>query len=67
MNDSIISHTVNGEFVMSYHKPQIGGANVNHNMEYWKSKEGEALKKGYISLQSESHPVEFRNIEILEL
>ena len=67
MNDSIISHTVNGEFVMSYHKPQIGGGNVNYNMEFWKSKEGEPLKKGYISLQSESHPVEFRNIEILEL
>jgi hypothetical protein len=67
MNDSIISHTVNGEFVMSYNKPQIGGGSVNYNMDYWKSKEGEPLKKGYISLQSESHPVEFRNIEILEL
>lgn len=66
MNDSIISHKVNGEFVMSYNKPQIGG-NVSHNMDYWKSKEGEPLKKGYISLQSESHPVEFRKIEILEL
>ena len=58
---------MNGEFVMSYNKPQIGGANVNYNMDYWKSREGEPLKKGYISLQSESHPVEFRNIEILEL
>ena len=40
---------------------------MNHNMDYWKTKEGDALKKGYISLQSESHPVEFRKIEILEL
>jgi hypothetical protein len=25
------------------------------------------LTEGYISLQSESHPVEFRNIEVMEL
>ena len=30
-------------------------------------KDGEALTNGYISLQSESHPVEFRKIQILEL
>lgn len=67
MNDSIISHKINGEFVMSYNKPQIGGANVSSDQDYWRSREGEPLKKGFISLQSESHPVEFRNIEILEL
>lgn len=67
MNDSIISHKINNETVMSYSKPQIGGGNVNYGMDIWKTKEGNPLKKGYISLQSESHPVEFRNIEILEL
>ena len=67
MNDSIISHKINNETVMSYSKPQIGGGQVNFGMELWKTKEGEPLKKGFISLQSESHPVEFRNIEILEL
>lgn len=66
-NDEVISHKINNELVMTYNKPQIGGGMVNFNQEYWKSKEGTPLKKGYISLQSESHPVEFRNIEILEL
>ncbi|MCL6296420.1 3-keto-disaccharide hydrolase [Jejuia spongiicola] len=65
-NDSIIKHFINGENVLSYTKPQIGGS-IDHNQEYWKKREGTPLKKGYISLQSESHPVEFRNIEILEL
>lgn len=65
-NDSIIKHFINGENVLAYTKPQIGGA-VDYNEDYWKNKAGTPLKKGYISLQSESHPVEFKNIEILEL
>ncbi|MBJ6366649.1 3-keto-disaccharide hydrolase [Snuella sedimenti] len=66
MNDSIITHKINGVDVISYSKPQIGGS-VDYNNEQWKAKAGTPLKKGFISLQSESHPVEFRNIEILEL
>ena len=65
-NDSIIKHFINGKNVLTYTKPQIGGS-VDYDKEYWKNKEGTPLKKGYISLQSESHPVEFKNIEILEL
>ena len=65
-NDSIIKHFINGENVMTYTKPIIGGP-VDYNEDYWKAKEGMPLKGGYISLQSESHPVEFKNIEILEL
>lgn len=66
MNDSIITHKINGENVMTYYKPQIGGA-VEIAGESWKLKEGNPLKRGFISLQSESHPIEFRNIELLEL
>ncbi|PKP12524.1 MAG: DUF1080 domain-containing protein [Bacteroidetes bacterium HGW-Bacteroidetes-3] len=66
MNDSIITHKINGENVMTYYKPQIGGA-VEITGETWKSKEGNPLKSGFISLQSESHPIEFKNIELLEL
>jgi hypothetical protein len=62
IKDSIIKHKINGNLVMTYSKPQIGGE--YNTME---SREGEILKSGYISLQSESHPVEFRKIEILEL
>ncbi|MEN8124302.1 MAG: DUF1080 domain-containing protein [Bacteroidota bacterium] len=61
-HDSIIKHFIEGKEVISYTKPIIGG-------EYnsLKNKEGKSLKSGYISLQSESHPIEFRNIELMEL
>ncbi|WP_242130671.1 3-keto-disaccharide hydrolase [Aestuariivivens marinum] len=65
-NDSIIKHFINGDNVLTYYKPQIGGP-VDYNNDLWESKTGTPLKKGFISLQSESHPVEFKNIEILEL
>ncbi|WP_299669518.1 DUF1080 domain-containing protein [uncultured Polaribacter sp.] len=65
-NDSIIKHFINGEEVLRYTKPHIGGK-IDYNQEVWKSKEGLPLKSGFISLQSESHPVEFKNIEILNL
>ncbi|MEW4924015.1 DUF1080 domain-containing protein [Algibacter sp. 2305UL17-15] len=65
-NDSIIKHFINGEEVMRYFKPQYGGS-VDYNEDFWKAKEGTPVTSGFISLQSESHPVEFKNIEILEL
>jgi len=60
-HDSLIKHIINGKEVISYSKPIFGG---EYNTNF---KEGEPVKGGYISLQSESHPVEFRNIELLEL
>lgn len=65
-NDSIVKHFINGEEVLRYTKLEIGGE-VDHDMDKWKAKEGTPLKSGYISLQSESHPIEFKNIELLEL
>jgi len=62
IKDSIIKHFINGEQVMAYSKPQIGG-----DFNTMPSRDGEILKSGYISLQSESHPIEFKNIELLEL
>ena len=62
MNDSVISHFINGKEVIKYSKSVIGG---DHND--LPELEGTILNKGYISLQSESHPVEFRNIQIMEL
>jgi len=59
LGDSTIVHYVNGEEVLRYDRPQkdpVGGA-----------AEGELLKGGTISLQSESHPVEFRKVEIINL
>jgi len=60
-HDSLIKHIINGKEVISYSKPVYGG---EYNTTF---KEGVPVKSGYISLQSESHPVEFRNIELQEL
>ncbi len=61
--DSIIHHIVEGDTVMTYSKPQIGGKLP----EGFPLPEGFALTEGYIALQAESHPTEFRKIELLEL
>ena len=66
LGDSVIQQIVNGDTVLVYQKPQIGGGAVN-NYDPAVKKDGQLLKSGYISLQSESHPVEFRKVEIINL
>jgi hypothetical protein len=66
LGDSVIKQIVNGDTVLVYQKPQIGGGAVN-NYDPAVKKDGQLLKSGYISLQSESHPVEFRKVEIIDL
>ncbi len=48
-----IKHVVNGETVLEYTQPQRN--------------DGALLESGTISLQSESHPVEFRKVELRQL
>ena len=66
LGDSVIKQIVNGDTVLIYQKPQIGGGNVS-NYDPAVKKDGQLLKSGYISLQSESHPIEFRKVEIIDL
>lgn len=66
LGDSVIKHVVNGDTVLVYQKPQIGGGAVS-DFDPTQKKDGQLLSSGYISLQSESHPVEFRKVEILNL
>jgi len=66
LGDSIVKQIVNGDTVMVYQKPQIGGGEVS-NYDKTVKKDGQLLKGGYISLQSESHPIEFRKVEIIDL
>lgn len=61
--DSIIHHIVNGDTVLTYSKPQIGG----DLPDGFPLAQGTPLKEGYIALQSESHPVEFRKVELMKL
>ncbi len=63
--NKVIRHYINDELVMEYNQPQLDektAANRNIN-----SDEDKLLHGGFIALQAESHPVEFRNIEILVL
>lgn len=62
----LVRHRVNGETVLSYEKPQIGGGVVS-GFDPAVKKDGILLSEGTISLQSESHPVEFRKVELLNL
>lgn len=63
--NKLIKHLINGEEVMQYEKPQLGGDAHAEGLE--KVAGDKMLKEGFICLQSESHPVEFRKIELLEL
>jgi len=66
LGDSLIRHCVEGETVIEYTRPEIGGGAVNHFDPKVKV-DGTPLRDGYIALQSESHPVEFRKVELLDL
>ncbi len=61
-----IEHIVNGRTVLVYEKPQIGGGAVT-NFDERVKRDGTLLEEGYIALQSESHPIEFRKVELLNL
>jgi hypothetical protein len=61
-----ITHYVNGEKVLEYSMPQIGGG-VVANFDPKAKRDGELLSGGYIVLQSESGPLDVRKIELLDL
>jgi hypothetical protein len=72
LGDSLITHIVEGDTVLSYQQPQIGEIYWAQGKDdaytaVWKSKNQQALKEGYIALQAESHPIDFRNVELLNL
>jgi hypothetical protein len=66
LGDSVIKHIINKDTVLTYTKPQIGGGNVA-NFDPAIKQDGKALTSGYIALQSESHPIEFRKVALFDL
>lgn len=66
LGDSVIKHIIDQEVVLEYTKPQIGGGNIA-NYDPKMKEDGKALTGGYISLQSESHPVEFKKVRLYNL
>ena len=59
-----IKHFVNGEEILQFENPRY---NPEHELgkSFIKGKDA-SLKSGYISLQSNSHPIDFRKMEIME-
>ena len=60
-----LTHRIDGQTVLEYEKPTIGGGEVN-NFDPAVKVDGTLLTEGYIAIQGESHPTEFRKIELLE-
>lgn len=66
LGDSLVQHVVEGDTVLSYTAPQVGGGNVsNHDPAL--AQEGRLLSEGYIALQAETAPIDFRKVEVLVL
>lgn len=66
LGDSLIQHILDGEVVLQYSNPTIGGDNVDAYDPNVKV-DGKALDNGYIYLQSESHPIDFKKVELYDL
>lgn len=66
IEDSLVTHMINGDTVLQYTHPTMGGGVVERFDEaIWKP--GTPLKSGFIALQSEGQPIDFRNIKLKEL
>ena len=66
LGDSLVTHLINGEVVLQYTKPQIEeGVVHNYDPAVWTP--GKLLTEGFVSLQSEGQPIDFKNIELLNL
>ena len=61
-----VRHHIGDAMVLEYQKPMIGGG-VANRFDPAVKKDGTLLEDGYIGLQAESQPVEFRHIRLLNL
>jgi hypothetical protein len=66
LGDSLVTHIINGDTVLQYSKPQIGGG-VAHGYDPTLKIDGKLLKSGFIALQSEGQEIDFKNIKLLDL
>ncbi|WP_029283105.1 DUF1080 domain-containing protein [Pedobacter sp. R20-19] len=66
LGDSLVKHIINGDTVLQYSHPQIGGG-VTNGFDPKLKIDGKALKNGFIALQSEGQPVDFKDIFIKKL
>ncbi len=64
--NKIIKHVLDGKAVLEYTQPQLDERDA-HAKELARQAGGIMLEGGSISLQSESHPIDFRKVELLPL
>ncbi len=63
-----IRHFINNKLVMEYSAPQLDSSEVDtQHLLSGGNNDDMLLKSGYIAFQAESHPVEFKNIKILQI
>ncbi|WP_044199647.1 3-keto-disaccharide hydrolase [Dyadobacter tibetensis] len=77
LGDSIAHFLIEGDTVLTFTNPKIGGGYIGKSRSFkegkvageaeWLKKNNSLLGTGYIALQAESHPIDFKNIELLEL
>jgi hypothetical protein len=65
--NDVVRHIINGRVVLEYERPQLDLRDEDAVKLSEASNSELMLSEGYISVQAESHPVEFRNIKILLL
>ncbi len=72
---------IEGDTVLQFQHPQVGGGfitdrdgvsdweqfGVERDREKWLAQSGKILDSGFIALQAESHPIDFKNIALLNL
>ena len=66
LGDSLIQHIIEGTVVLEYSKPTIGGGAVT-DIDTTIFKDGMPVNEGYISIQAETAPIDFKSIELLNL
>ncbi len=64
--DELVRHLMDGQTVLEYTKPQMGGGSASPVDPAVKI-DGTPLTGGYISIQAETAPIDFRKIELLNL
>lgn len=62
----LIRHLINGQVVLEYGDPQLDEGDADAQ-QLLKSGANKQVDQGYVCLQAESHPVQFRNIQIQAL
>jgi hypothetical protein len=66
LGNESVKHLIDGEVVLEYQTPEIGGGIVT-GFDPAAKQDGKKLSEGYIGLQGEGTPVEFRRVELLSL